>query len=266
MKLLTTLLVTTVILAPMASQASERNGSVYMETGRYASLPTASPSEVLGSSGPVDRFTQGFKSLTPDFTSEKDPNDPSGLYFTPHASTLGYGLDIGMRSKYLGVRGSYNKGKSDFDFAAEGGEFNMSGNMESYGAMVELYPTGGNFRLSGGLRMNDLSYDLSGTLPDGYSRGGTSFIGSGDTQVDGTIRYTDPAKVATIGYHGEITPNIFLSADIGAMFLTGLDVDLSSSGGASSDPRFQQELNDIEDTISKFKIYPIAKIGLTIKF
>jgi hypothetical protein len=204
------------------------------------------------------------KSLAQGGETNRAPG--SGVFFTPHASTLGYGLDIGARGSHLGVRLSYNTGKADQDFSAGGGDFNVSGTMESYGVMLDLHPTGGNFRISSGLRTNDLAFDLSGTYPDGYSDNGISYVGSGDTEVQGTISYSGPAPVLTIGYHGEITPNIFLSADLGAMFMTGMDVDLSSSGGASSDPRFQQKLDEYEDKISKFHIYPLARIGVTIKF
>ena len=93
------------------------------------------------------------------------------------AGTLGIGPEVGFRfSDHIGVRGSatFLGVSSDFDF----GRHHLSRQavkLKSFGAMVDVHPFGGAFRVSAGARINRNRVNVSAT-PNADS-GGTVTVG-----------------------------------------------------------------------------------------
>lgn len=69
--------------------------------------------------------------------------------------TLGVGPELGVRfAKNVGVRASASFLSLGADFDSDDLEYDGDLKLKSFGAMVDLYPFGGSFRISGGARIN----------------------------------------------------------------------------------------------------------------
>ncbi|MGI9494399.1 MAG: hypothetical protein ACR2QF_18570, partial [Geminicoccaceae bacterium] len=97
--------------------------------------------------------TLGDGELPPTAT----PSDPLpfGFFVSPNISTLGVGLEAGMRANdYFGVRLGGNWLGLSFDRTVNDIDYDTEATLASLGALIDYHPFKGGFRLSGGVRSN----------------------------------------------------------------------------------------------------------------
>jgi hypothetical protein len=178
---------------------------------------------------------------------------------------------------WLQIRGGYNYFEYDAD-AEEFDDVSYDGaiDLTSIGIYADLHPFSNSFVVSAGVLMfqGDNFLDLSATP--------TSNVEIGD------VTYT-PAEVGTLGFTSQFeektAPILLIGLDTthqgnggfgvkllaGAVFSGSPQIDLSASGGTlSSDPAFQQELQDeeanLQDDLDEYEIIPVLQAGLTFGF
>jgi hypothetical protein len=199
---------------------------------------------------------------------------PVGLSYGAVAGSLALGSEvIYTHSNAFSVRAVQNGVRAEASYDFQGTNFDVEGRISSFGIMLDLHPTDEMFRISAGVRRNTITADLSTTFDNDFEYGGTSYSESGPTTLTGRIQLPEITPVATVGWRGSLRENIDLTAEFGAMYIGTPDVSLSASGGAaegSNATAFNDEVENhrqsIEDSLGRLGIYPIAQIGLSMRF
>jgi hypothetical protein len=198
--------------------------------------------------------------------------NPRELSYSATLGTLGFGAEVAVPvNETLQVRVVQNGVRTSGNYTLEGTEFEYDARIASYGLMVDWHPTGEKFRISAGARRNRImGADLTANLGDSFTYGGTSYSFADDTIVSGRIEAPEYAPVATFGWKGDIRENVSLLAEFGVMYVGTPTVTLDSEGGASGDASFDAELENqrqaIEDTLGRLGVYPIAQLGVSVRF
>ena len=186
--------------------------------------------------------------------------------------TLGLGVEAGYRfNSRIGVRGVYNGFDYDTERELEGADLDVNASLKTGGVMVDIYPFGGNFRVSGGALINKNKATAAGVYTDEFTFEGQTYTPTEETRIDGILDWEDDlAPVATVGYHGNLGRHVSIGAEIGALFTGSAQIDAEASGDPNVVAQIQDDLDDsiadIQDELDKVGVYPIAKIGLNIRF
>ena len=194
----------------------------------------------------------------------------SQFYLMPKIGTLGYGVDVGYQATdMLGGRVIWRDYSSDFDFDVDEDSFDASVDIGGFGALVDFYPTRGNFRISGGIMQLDNSAEVSSTITRDYTSGGVPTTGSAD--IKGKVEYNSTSPMLAIGWHDYVGKNFSYDISLGAVYMGSPEISLRSVGGvAAGEPEVEAEIDDladdIEDDLSGLNFYPVIEFGMTFHF
>ena len=119
------------------------------------------------------------------------------------AGTLGIGPEAGWRfSDHVGIRGNATFLGFSRDLTVDDNDYNAELKLKSFGAMVDVHPFGGSFRVSGGARINRNRAGLSGD----FSRQGSveiddvTYSGAQVGILTGRARVKKVAPALTLGW------------------------------------------------------------------
>lgn len=131
------------------------------------------------------------------------------------------------------------------------------------------------FRISGGIVYNGNTLDLTGD-PSVYSTftiGDTVYTTNDVSDVQANVDYPKIAPYLGIGWGDAVkSPGWNFVADLGVMYQGNADVELTATttltGAAKAqlDAELLKEQTDLEDKLSKYKLYPVATIGVSYCF
>lgn len=197
----------------------------------------------------------------------------SGFTLGPDVSTLGVGAQAGLRfNDFLGARLGGNWFEHDFDRSYDDVDYDVDLELGSIGTVLDVYPFGGGFRLSGGVRLNFNQADLSGSPNGSFEIGDTTYAADEIGSLDGDVDFNTLSPYLGLGYAATLLDGALeLAFDAGAMYHGRPDVDLSASGGSlSDDPALQADLAEeraaIEDDLDGFRFYPVVGVSLAYRF
>jgi hypothetical protein len=134
----------------------------------------------------------------------------------------------------------------------------------------------GPFRITGGVIFNDNKVSVTGTPSGGtYTLNGTVYSASDIGSLTGTIKSgNQAAPYLGIGYGNVAGAGVNFYFDLGVMFQGSPKASLTATCGASL-PAAQcsqlqanvvAEQTDLQNSVTRFKYYPVASIGVTIGF
>jgi hypothetical protein len=195
----------------------------------------------------------------------------SGFFIAPQVSTLGLGVEGGYRiNEYFGVRGAANFLNLDRDLSTDNIDFDGKARLGSFGATADLFPFGGGFRLSGGLRVNDNHGDLTGTADRNVTLNGNTYTPAQIGRVDSHVEFSRISPYVGIGWSGTIfSPNVYFAADLGVLFQGDPKVSLSATGAAAN-PQLQADIvrvqRDVEDKVNRLAVYPVVSFSIGYRF
>lgn len=186
--------------------------------------------------------------------------------------TLGIGPEIGYRiNKVIGVRANATFFNFGADVDVDDITYNGKLKLNSFGAMVDIHPFSGGFRISGGARISNNRVGVSATPTSPVEVGDVIYTVAQIGTLSGTVKAKDFAPTATIGWGGNLGKGFNIAADIGAMFQGSPRIaDLTATGSLANDPAFrtqlQREQTRISDEINNFKVYPIVQVSIGYRF
>lgn len=134
----------------------------------------------------------------------------------------------------------------------------------------------GPFRITGGLILNDNKINVTGTPSGGtYNIGGTVYPASAIGSLTGTIKSgNQAAPYLGIGYGNVAGAGVNFYFDLGVMFQGSPKASLTATCGSSLSAAQCSQLQtnvvaeqaDLQNSVTRFKYYPVASIGVTIGF
>ena len=182
--------------------------------------------------------------------------------------SLGVGPEVSYRAnRYIGLRAGasflgVSHGVTDANIAYQG-----SLKLASYGLTADIYPFAGHFRVSAGLRINRNKLPLTATPTGPVTIGSSSYTPAQVGTLSGTVRVTDLAPIATIGYAGGLTKGVKFGIDVGALFQgTPTINDLTSSSALVKPADLASESTNINNKINKYKVYPVMQMSVGYAF
>ncbi|NOX25021.1 MAG: hypothetical protein GXP59_02700 [Deltaproteobacteria bacterium] len=196
-----------------------------------------------------------------------------GVAVAVKASTLGAGVELttnivpGLLNARLQVNGfKYNKTITETQVTYDG---RMK--LFSAGAIADIYPFAGKFRISGGLYYNGNKIDITGTptSTQTFTFNGTSYTAAQVGSVHGTIDFNNLAPYLGIGWGDAISSGspFGFSFEVGALYQGKPKTSIVTSKtapGLSAD--IAAEKKKLDDSLNNFKFYPVVSLGFNWRF
>lgn len=177
-------------------------------------------------------------------------------------STFGANLEASYKlNPMLRMRGALMGGiAADFDETDPNGVTSRGeAELGGFALLADYYPTGGAWRLSGGLFMSNTDLNATGTV---------------DLAVFGAVNATlaaefanDVAPMITLGYDYAFGGGWALSSEIGAVGTGGIDVRVTANDPTlqaqiDNDADVQELIRDADDIVA----YPYLALGISYAF
>jgi hypothetical protein len=189
-------------------------------------------------------------------------------------STLGIGLEASYRvNRILAIRGGGNYLEFSRDATIEEIDYTARPHFENGTVMLDLFPMGGSFHLTGGLMLNRNEGVLDARLNQNIEIGGQTYTPDQIGSLTATVDFKKTAPYLGIGFAGQ--GRVAFLFDLGVGFtgtprihLAGT-TPLTGPEKAEFDARVAQEEQelraDIEDK-SYLKYHPVVALGVKVRF
>ncbi len=184
------------------------------------------------------------------------------------AGTQGFGLEYGIQvTRWVGVRGAGYLLDYSADFDDDGNSYEGTLTLSSYGAFVDIYPTGKTFRISAGVLANGNRIEANGRPTENQEIGGTDYTPAQIGELSGDVEFDDTAGYVGIGA-GRFTgaDRLGFLFDVGTLIQGSGDVSIRTSAGQVAPADIKREEADREDDIENYKYWPVISFGLAVRF
>ena len=194
-----------------------------------------------------------------------------GIAIGGRAGTLGFGGEaaLGLNDNFV-LRGGVGSFFLDFKGDLDDVEYTVTPPSMTATVGIDLYPTGGSFRIMGGFMYRD--GDFSADSEDIAAAGGVEI---GDVEyteagtLHGTLATKSTAPFVGIGFGNHTRGGFGFFLDLGVAFVGEPDVVLEARGPLASASDLQTQLaieeQNIEDDAGEYlKYWPIVNLGIKI--
>ena len=198
------------------------------------------------------------------------------------ASTLGIGAEVSYRvSRVIGVRAGVNYLEFSRDLAIENIDYHLTPHFENGSALLDLYPLGGSFHLSGGVLLNHNEGRMEARLNQNIEIGGRTYTPSARRVVSrqkigsltGTVDFRKTAPYLGLGFAAGRRISFLLDLGVGITGTPRVDLvgetPLTGSAKAEFDANVAQELAQVRAEINEksyLKFHPVLSVGLRVGF
>jgi hypothetical protein len=199
-------------------------------------------------------------------------DDASGFTVGVTGGTLGVGPEVGFRaSPMFGVRATASFLDVSHDFDIDDIDYQGKVKLESYGAMLDLYPFKGGLRLSGGFRIDKNRVNLTATPTTSVTVGDISYTPAQIGTLSGQVDADEFVPVLTVGYAGGLTKGLKFGIDAGVMFQGKPEAqNLVATGTLASNAAFLAELEKerqkVNQDMEDYKFYPVVQLSIFYAF
>ena len=186
--------------------------------------------------------------------------------------TLGAGPELSYRaSTHLGLRVNAGFLSVSRDEEVDDIDYDAKLDLNSYGGMIDWYPTGGGFRISLGGRVNNNEINLKGTPTTSVTVGNTTYTPQQVGTLAGTLTTDEFAPTLTLGYGGTIATGFTLGVEAGVMWQGKPKIDnLRATGLLANTQQFQadiqREQREIESDLDGYELWPILQVEFLYRF
>lgn len=168
------------------------------------------------------------------------------------------------------LRYNYDGNTSDLDY-----DFKLK--LRTFDALLDYFPQGTGFRLTGGVVFNGNKVDAVGrpNAAGTYTLNGRTYSAASAGTLNGRIDFRNLAPYLGIGWGNALAKEKGwkLSADLGVMLQGSPRTSLSNVGCTASAPVCSQlaadvaaENADLKEEADDFKVYPVLRLGASYSF
>jgi hypothetical protein len=190
------------------------------------------------------------------------------------ASTLGAGAEVSFRAtRMIGVRIGGNYLEFSRDATIEDIAYHVTPHFESGTAILDLYPLGGSFHLSGGVLFNRNQGELVARLAHDVQIGNQTYTPEQVGSLTGTLTFKRSAPYVGLGFAGRSRIALLFDLGVGItgqpqMTLVG-QTNLTGQEKAEFDANVAREQDRVQAEITKhkfLKFHPVVSLGLKFGF
>lgn len=188
------------------------------------------------------------------------------------SGTLGIGPEIGWRlSNRIGFRANAMFLNVSGSFDSDDMEYDGDIKLKSFGAMVDIYPFGGNFRVSGGARSNSNKIDVTATPTGDFEIDGEEYTSTEVGTLTGRAKPRKFSPALTLGWSGQNRKGFMFGIEAGALFQGAFKLDeFRASGTLANNAGFRADLEEerrsLQSDIDQVKVYPILQLAVGYRF
>jgi hypothetical protein len=194
-------------------------------------------------------------------------SETSGFSAGVTGGTLGIGPEVGYRfSDMFGVRANATFLNISRGFESDDIEYRGKVKLGSGGVMLDVYPFGGGFRVSGGARINGNKGRVRATPTAPVEINGTTYTPAQIGTLTGRAEVKDFAPALTLGYGGGLRSGFVFGVEAGALFQDKVRIKRFTSTGTVALPDLEAERLSIQDDVDDYKVYPILQLTLGYRF
>lgn len=184
------------------------------------------------------------------------------------AGTQGLGAELAFGlTSHVALRGGIYDGDASSDF--EEGGIDYEGDLEvgGSGLLVDIFPMGGRFRLTGGWFSNDNQVEIVARPNQDVEIGGTVYTPAQAGTLSGLVDFDSGGPYFGIGWG-----NVARGKRVGFLFDFGVleqgspRVHLESDSPFVAQGDLDQEEREIEQDIEDLEWWPVISFGLAIRF
>lgn len=192
--------------------------------------------------------------------------------------TTGVGLHLVLpHTDNVQFRVGFNGYRDSTTESTDDVTYDVSARLQTFDALVDYFPRGGSFRMTGGLIFNGNKLDLTARPNSGasYTFNGNSYTASTVGDINGKVEFNKIAPYLGIGFGNTVKKEKgwAFTADLGVMFQGTPDVNLVSSncsGGAIFCSQLANDLAaenaELREKAKDFQYYPVVRVGLSYRF
>lgn len=224
--------------------------------------PTPVVKQAVGSERSVERVAKPLQDAE---------GSAGGIGLTVKLGTLGGGLEATVGANdYLGFRFGINVMSAGPSSEQDEGTVRTDLDWLSYGALVDLHPFGGGFRLTGGGLINKNKFKLNADLTESVTLDDEDYNLS---DLNGQVTFSELAPYVGIGYGNAVGADgrWHFACDFGVMFQGEPKIEASATASDSRlqsvvDEALEREVADIQDDANAFQFYPVISVGVSYRF
>ncbi len=205
--------------------------------------------------------------LLPSFAGAKD------FSVDVKAGTLGLGVEGEYAlNSYLGARLGVNYFKYNYDDTTDEINYDLTLNLRTFSALVDVHPFEGSFRLTAGAYYNGNKLDATATSATTYTVGDHEYSSAELGTMTGEIDFRKISPYLGLGWDTSFGKDhgFGFYCDLGALFQGSPDATLTATGTMANDPTFKSDLAiekaKLQDDLDSFKIYPVISLGMAYRF
>lgn len=188
---------------------------------------------------------------------------------------LGAHVSVPMQSG-LNVRFGVNYARYSTTRHTDDANYDLDLQMKTVDALVDYFPGGGGFRVSGGAVYNGNKIDTN-AKPTGigiYTLNNNVYAAAITGTIDGSVDFRKVAPYLGIGWgNAAATPGWGFVADLGVLFQGAPNSTLGSRGCTASSTICARLANDLvvenlklKEDMKDFKFYPVLRVGVSHSF
>jgi hypothetical protein len=192
---------------------------------------------------------------------------------SPQIGTLGYGAGVGFRiARIAGVRLIGNSGSYSRNLHKENIKYSGTLHLQNFGGLVDLYPTGGRFRLTGGALSNRDHISLISDPTNVITIDGVQYSSAIVGYVTGDVTFKRIAPYIGLGWGAASGSRWSLTLDAGAIqqgspkFSVTPHPTIPQLVPASFYVDLERERAKTENDLRNYRWYPVVTIGVAWSF
>jgi hypothetical protein len=199
------------------------------------------------------------------------PEETGGVGLSAKLGTLGIGADVTLGlNEYVGFRLVVNTMALEPESSPSEGDVYADLEYLTYGALLDVHPFGGGFRVSGGALINDNKFKLRADTDEPVNLDDQYY------QLEdfaGEMTFADLSPYLGFGYGQAVggDGHWHFACDFGVLFQGEPDVTATAQASNPAaqglvDQALEQEIANIEDDFEWLKFYPVIAVGVSYRF
>lgn len=190
----------------------------------------------------------------------------SSVSYGAHVSTIGDGITLEKPLLYdFSVRLATGTGSISEQTSFENNPYVQTTKYRNVGIIADFRPSGGRYRISGGLVFGGDRVDFT-ARDDGQNIriGNNLYSVAGTGTVTGRVAYDKPSLYAGIGTGTGLIRGLTLSFDAGVLVRNGT-ASSNATGPLAADPAFRADLGRLQSEFRTRTVVPVFSLGLTFR-